>query len=74
MKIEFRIEDGQTLLLFPHDENRDKTITVWSEKQEHASAARGYLRTLRKPETPGEQKDAWRTLRKYIERYKHALV
>lgn len=58
MKIEFRIEDGKTLLVFPSEVERDKSIGVWSEREEHASASRSCLRTLKKPETAEEIKQA----------------
>lgn len=69
MKIEFRIENGAPLLVFPGEMERDKSISVWSQREEHATAQRAYLRSLRKPETEQEKKTAWRALRYYCNRY-----
>lgn len=73
MKIEFRIEDGAPMLVFPDEVERDKSISVWTEKGEHASAQRAYLRTLRRPETEAEKRASWRVLRYYCNRYAKAF-
>lgn len=73
MKIEFRIEDEKPLLVFPDEQERDKSISVWSQREEHATAQRAYLRRLRKPETEEEKKQAWRALRYYCNRYAPAF-
>ena len=73
MKIEFRIEQGAPLIVFPDELERDKSIGVWSAREEHATAQRGYLRTLRKPETEDEKKASWRALRFYCNRYAPAF-
>ena len=65
MKIEIYIEDGQHLIVFPQQINRDKTINCCSQKDGHTQATRAYLRTLAMPQTAEETKAAWRVLKWY---------
>lgn len=65
MKIEIYMEDGQPLIVFPQLINYDKTVSVYSQTEQHSSATRGYLRTLKQPETKEEIAAAWRALAWY---------
>ncbi len=58
MKIECKIEDGNSpVLFFPDEQNpRNKTIMCYSRIGQHSEASRGYMRECRKPETENEIK------------------
>ena len=53
MKIECKIEDDNSPILFFIDEKnpRNKMIMCYSRIGQHAEASRGYMRKCRKPET-----------------------
>lgn len=65
MKLELKIEDGKTIIVFPEDIERDKTISVFSTQDGHSSAARSHIRQLRKPESQQELREAWQLLSNY---------
>ena len=65
MKLEIYIEDGQHLIVFPQQINRDKTVNCCSQRDGHTQATRAYLRTLAMPQTAEETKAAWRALAWY---------
>ena len=74
MKIQAYIErDGGILLAFLDEIGLDKSISVWTLRESHAQASRAYLRSLRKPATETEVKQAWRALRSYCNRYRPAF-
>lgn len=67
MRITIKIEDGRPILFFPDDVERDKSISCWTEREEHATAQRAYMRRLRAPGTPAERAQAWRALARYAQ-------
>ena len=73
MKLEFLLEDGQTLIAFADEPNADKSISVWTRRDGHTIATRKYLRSLQKPETMEQRKQAYRDLRDYCNNYQIAF-
>lgn len=67
MKLELYIEHGAPLLVFPQQIERDKSLTCYSMREGHASAARGYLRTLKRPQTREELRACWGLLKHYAQ-------
>ena len=70
MKLEIHIEQGAPILFFTDIENRDKTIDCYTMREEHSSAARAYMRSLKKPATREELRAAWALLASYATNYK----
>jgi hypothetical protein len=72
MKIETRLETigGQLVpvLFFPDEVERDKTISAYSEKDGHISAARAYMRQCKKPSSEAEYLACFQVLRRYCQR------
>lgn len=76
MKIEILIENGKPLVVFPEQLERDKSIVCYSQTDSHVSAARAYLRTLKKPaQGSADELASWRALRAYCDKaiYIHNL-
>ena len=69
MKLEIRIEAGAPILFFHDIENRDKTIDCYTMREEHATASRAYMRSLKKPATPEELRAAWALLGSYAAKF-----
>ena len=65
MKLEIRIESGAPILFFHDSENRDKTIDCYTLRDEHSSATRAYMRSLKKPSTREDLCAAWALLASY---------
>ena len=65
MKLDIRIEDGEPIIFFVDEITFDQNIMCYSASAEHNYATRGYMRGLKKPETPGEFAGAWRCLLNY---------
>ena len=70
MKLEIRIEQGAPILFFTDSENHDKTIDCYTLREEHSSAQRAYMRSLKKPVTPEELSAAWALLGTYSNIFK----
>lgn len=70
MKLEIRIESGAPILFFHDSENRDKSIDCYTLRDEHNTAARAYMRSLKKPATREELRAAWALLGTYATNYK----
>lgn len=67
MKLELYIEQGHPLLVFPQQVERDKTMVCYSMREGHASAARGYLRTLKRPQSREDMRACWVLLKHYAQ-------
>lgn len=70
MKLEIRLENGNPILFFTDSENRDKTIDCYTQREEHSSAARAYMRSLKKPSTGDELGACWALLGAYGTNFK----
>lgn len=70
MKIEARIEEengGKYPIIFFLDvANNDKTIQAYTPTDGHISAARGYMRSCKKPETQKEYAEIFDCLAQYF--------
>ena len=64
MKIELRLEDGKPII-FLLSEIEENKVTCWTDKEEHGSATRGYMRSLEKPATRAQFLACWKTLQRY---------
>lgn len=67
MKLEFYIEQGAPLLIFPEVINSDKSVMGYSEKHGHTRHKRAYLRTLPPPQTRAEHDEVWRLVAHYAQ-------
>ena len=65
MKLEIRLEQGAPILFFHDSENRDKLIDCYTLRDEHNTATRAYMRSLKKPSTREELRAAWALLASY---------
>jgi hypothetical protein len=64
VKLEMRLEDGKPIIFLLSEIDANK-VTCWTDKEQHASAARGYMRSLPKPETRADILASWETLGRY---------
>lgn len=64
MKLEVKMEDGRPIIFLLSD-IEDNKIICWTDKEEHASATRSYMRSLPKPVTRTDILASWETLQRY---------
>jgi hypothetical protein len=65
MKLEIRIENNEPIIFFTDDLDHGKMIICYSRIGQHATASRGYMRTLAKPETKEQMIKAWLLIEEY---------
>lgn len=64
MKLETRLEDGKPII-FLLSEIDHNMVQCYTDKEMHASATRGYMRSLPKPETRTDVLACWELLTRY---------
>lgn len=72
MKIEMRLEDGKPII-FLLSEIEKNQVTCWTDKEQHSSATRGYMRSLPKPQTGQDLLACWQTLCRYADHVAYTM-
>jgi len=72
MKIEARIEDGKPIIFLLSEIDRNM-VQCYTDKEQHASATRSYMRSLPKPETRADILACWETLTRYADHVAYTM-
>ena len=65
MKLDIRLESGNSIIFFPDDVDHGKLITCYSKTEQHSTAQRAYMRSLPGPVTDTEHRKVWDLLAHY---------